>query len=310
MRGKMNKSLRKGISVIMVATMMVLSLTGCKKSDDELLLKGVAALNSAKSYDAKAVLSGKLKIAFGGNEKDRNIDTNIQIDQNVFVEEERAKVGIVLNSGKGSSKTEAYLEKNAGEYDVYTSGIDGKWKKMVFSDISEAKKQTGIEKMIQLAESIDSYTKKESSNENEAVYEYTLTLDSLKKMSSGIVSSYGYIVGEKNIEKYMDGLKDTKVSATIVVDRENECIKSIEVSLADLLNKVFNEVVKSKMGKDGQDVLKDLKFNWENTTIKTEYSNIDNATKYEVPQDALKTKEVIGNVKEELAKQDKKAKGK
>lgn len=302
--------------VMMCLVMVIGCLSGCGGKTDEALLAGsVKMLNEAKNFDFTSKTTGKMKVTIGSMSQD--VDLTSEVKGTQFMEPFKAKMTANTTTAGTTITTENYLTKENDKYTAYMK-MNNEWSKITIGDLEQALATSGMSSLQeQLSEDVSKYVKKddiEESDKKYLVYDYTVSGDEVKNMMKGVTSSMGSILGGGedgiDMEKIMnDMVKDIgDITMTILIDRENESIYQIRYSMAELMNKIMDslmksvaEVVKETAAKEGKGsesdvdvdaMLASMKFETSSMDMVLSYSNMGSAADFEIPKEALEAKEM------------------
>ena len=301
---------------MMCLVMVIGCLSGCGGKTDEALLAGsVKMLNEAKNFDFTSKTTGKMKVTIGSMSQD--VDLTSEVKGTQFMEPFKAKMTANTTTAGTTITTENYLTKENDKYTAYMK-MNNEWSKITIGDLEQALATSGMSSLQeQLSEDVSKYVKKddiEESDKKYLVYDYTVSGDEVKNMMKGVTSSMGSILGGGedgiDMEKIMnDMVKDIgDITMTILIDRENESIYQIRYSMAELMNKIMDslmksvaEVVKETAAKEGKGsesdvdvdaMLASMKFETSSMDMVLSYSNMGSAADFEIPKEALEAKEM------------------
>lgn len=301
---------------MMCLVMVIGCLSGCGGKTDEALLAGsVKMLNEAKNFDFTSKTTGKMKVTIGSMSQD--VDLTSEVKGTQFMEPFKAKMTANTTTAGTTITTENYLTKENDKYTAYMK-MNNEWSKITIGDLEQALATSGMSSLQeQLSEDVSKYVKKddiEESDKKYLVYDYTVSGDEVKNMMKGVTSSMGSILGGGedgiDMEKIMnDMVKDIgDITMTILIDRESESIYQIRYSMAELMNKIMDslmksvaEVVKETAAKEGKGsesdvdvdaMLASMKFETSSMDMVLSYSNMGSAADFEIPKEALEAKEM------------------
>lgn len=302
--------------VMMCLVMVIGCLSGCGGKTDEALLAGsVKMLNEAKNFDFTSKTTGKMKVTIGSMSQD--VDLTSEVKGTQFMEPFKAKMTANTTTAGTTITTENYLTKENDKYTAYMK-MNNEWSKITIGDLEQALATSGMSSLQeQLSEDVSKYVKKddiEESDKKYLVYDYTVSGDEVKNMMKGVTSSMGSILGGGedgiDMEKIMnDMVKDIgDITMTILIDRESESIYQIRYSMAELMNKIMDslmksvaEVVKETAAKEGKGsesdvdvdaMLASMKFETSSMDMVLSYSNMGSAADFEIPKEALEAREM------------------
>lgn len=300
----------------MCLVMVIGCLSGCGGKTDEALLAGsVKMLNEAKNFDFTSKTTGKMKVTIGSMSQD--VDLTSEVKGTQFMEPFKAKMTANTTTAGTTITTENYLTKENDKYTAYMK-MNNEWSKITIGDLEQALATSGMSSLQeQLSEDVSKYVKKddiEESDKKYLVYDYTVSGDEVKNMMKGVTSSMGSILGGGedgiDMEKIMnDMVKDIgDITMTILIDRESESIYQIRYSMAELMNKIMDslmksvaEVVKETAAKEGKGsesdvdvdaMLASMKFETSSMDMVLSYSNMGSAADFEIPKEALEAREM------------------
>lgn len=301
---------------MMCLVMVIGCLSGCGGKTDEALLAGsVKMLNEAKNFDFTSKTTGKMKVTIGSMSQD--VDLTSEVKGTQFMEPFKAKMTANTTTAGTTITTENYLTKENDKYTAYMK-MNNEWSKITIGDLEQALATSGMSSLQeQLSEDVSKYVKKddiEESDKKYLVYDYTVSGDEVKNMMKGVTSSMGSILGGGedgiDMEKIMnDMVKDIgDITMTILIDRESESIYQIRYSMAELMNKIMDslmksvaEVVKETAAKEGKGsesdvdvdaMLASMKFETSSMDMVLSYSNMGSAADFEIPKEALEAREM------------------
>lgn len=304
------KKVRKILGLMMCLVLAFGCLTGCGgKSEEEVFMGAITSLNTAKSFDMEATMSGKMSMQM--EEESQDIDISSKVVANCFTDPYKMKATTTTTTMGQSTSQEVYMQKEDEKYVLYMNTA-GTWSKMELGDLDAAIQASGINNIeSQLSGDINKYTKKENKEEGEKtylVYDYTVSGDEMKKMAEGMTSSLGTMLGDstdsKDLEEMIDKMLETvgDVTMTILVDKEEGCVARIEYPMTDMMNNMLNSMMKYMAEKFGESEEKDtvgiaealasVKIQVSDMNMVTTYKNLDNAAEFEIPEEAKNAKPI------------------
>ncbi len=297
----------KKIKKLAVYFLCLIIVTGCisgcggfaGKSDEELLISSIANLNKAKSFGTNVKLTGKLSAKIDGETEDEILD--IEVSSTQFMEPARAKIVIRESSAEAAADEESYVQEEDGEYVIYTK-VSGIWTKRSRGELEAAVESAGGVNFIHevLSEDVSKYIRKEDRAEGDKrylVYEYKIENKNLKSFIKDMMSVVGASLEADELEAVTGRVSD--IVMTVLIDRKEECISSIEMPLADVMNNVLKAVMEYTIQEaadspDEEEVTSYLdQFKIEvsdDTKIVARYSAIDAAEDFTIPKEALEAK--------------------
>lgn len=313
--------MKKGTRVLGILMCMVLAfgcLTGCggAKSDEELLMASVTGINNAKNFDMEAKMSGKMSMKFG--EESQDMDMTMEMKGTCFTDPGKVKVSATTTTMGQSAMTESYMQKDGDAYYVYVKSDDNTWSKMKIDGLEEAIQASGMNSIgNQLSSDVSKYTKKEDVTENDKtylVYDYVISGDEMKQMAKSMTSSMDSLLGavggdagqvDEIINKMLESVGD--VTLTILVDREEETIYRVDYPMTDMMNNMMKSMldyISSQASASKEDdpmgiaeALASMKIEVSDMNMTMYYKNVGSAADFEIPEEALKAKEVSSDSK-------------
>ncbi len=317
------KKVNQIVGLMMCLVLAFGCLTGCGgKSEEEIFMGAITSLNTAKSFDMDATVSGKMSMKMGDQSQD--LDLSTKVAGTCFTDPYKMKVTTSVTTMGQTVNTESYMQKDGEKYVLYAKNA-GTWTKMELADMDAAIQASGMNNIgNQLSGDISKYTKKENKTEGDKtylVYDYTVSGEEMKKMTESMTSSLGTVLGdsveskemEEMINKMIESVGD--VTMTILVDMDEECVARVEYPMTDMMNNMLDSVMeylKEKIGdvKDKDTVgmaeaLASVEMKVSDMNMVMNYKNVDKAADFEIPEEALKAKSTsllgdsAGDVEEE-----------
>lgn len=298
------KKMNKVLGLMMCLVLAIGCLAGCGgKSEEEIFIGAVTSINTAKSFDMEASVSGNMTMKIADQSQDMDLSTKVAAT--CFTDPYKIKTTVSATSMGQSSTAESYMQKDGDKYVIYTNSA-GTWSKMELDDLDAAIQASGINNIEnQLSGDISKYTKKENKTEGDKtylVYDYTVTGEEMKKIAESMTSSIGSMLGdsvesgevEEMITKMIESVGD--VTMTILVDKDEECIARIEYPMTDMMNnmlKSFMEYMKENVGGEDDDTidmaqaLSSVDIQVSDMNMVMTYKNVDSAADFEIPEEAL-----------------------
>ncbi|MGN1205611.1 MAG: DUF6612 family protein [Eubacterium sp.] len=300
------KKISKLLALVMCLTLMVCSLAGCAKSEEDVIKNSVSKINDAKNFEMEATMGGKMTISVADTSQDT--DMNMKMNVVSFQDPLKAKTSATVTSAGVSTTTESYMQKEGKDLVVYTKA-DNQWTKTKMENAVDIMQSSG-DMSKQLSEDSSKYTKKEDQTENDKtymIYEYTVSAKDNQEMMENLMSSMtgglGALMQEKEVKELLDTIIQNMgdIKMTIWFDSEEETIYKITYSMTDMMNKVLDAII-SKMkqsassNKDDDSVdlssaLADAKITVKDMNMTCIYKNVDTAADFEIPKEALAAKE-------------------
>lgn len=272
--------MKKKIIALLLMMVMVLSMSACgtkngKNSIGDVLTKAQENSTNAKSMDVTGTL--KMTMSADGETLDMNIDMNMAI----FADPYKAKIDMAIEMGAlGASSTEMYLMPDADKYYTYILA-DGAWYKQemdksVFESSVSAYNSTAYTDI--LAECEKDFTMSEVEENGKSLYklEGKLTGESMKKM----VEATGAL----------DQLKDSGIDTSVASIYENAGdLKMVVYIYKDTyefykMSMDMKDMMEGIMNSTSTDTSKTVTI--DNCTMDMEYTNINSATEFELPEEA------------------------
>lgn len=294
--------MKKIISLVMCLCLCMSMMTGCGKSEEEVVTNSIKALNNAKNYDMNVSLKGKMSVSFG--EKSQDADIDISMKETVFTEPMKCKVVASFKTAGQENQVESYMQESGGSFDVYTKPLkEADWSKINMSDVTKAMKEAGVQSTQKFKEDFASYKKLEDKEENGKkyyLYECALDADNIKETLNGLGSSMTSMLGkdidEEMYKKIVDKMGDIKM--TFWFDQESAMLSRIEYPMTDLMNNVIQIVLEEVTKVQGKDddgtmasIMSQVKMSVSDMDMIMDIENVDSAQDFEIPQEALNAKE-------------------
>lgn len=305
------KKLKKVLGLMMCGVLAIGCVTGCggKKSDEDILMAAVTDINSAKSYDMEATMSGKMIMSLQGESQE--MDMTAVVTGTSFTDPYKAKSSTTTTVMGTTTKVESYMQKDGDDYVVY-AGDGTTWTKTKVADPQNALQAAGIESN-QLGSDISKYKKKDDRTEGDKtylVYDYTISGDEMKEMAESITSSMGgSLFGTDDsdmseiVNKMIGSVGD--ITLTILLDREEGTIYRIEYPMADMINSMMDVMMSyfadnANGGGEGDEMglaeaLSQMKIEVPEMNMVMTYKNINSAADFEIPAEALDAEEVTSD---------------
>ena len=159
----------------------------------------------------------------------------------------------------------------------------------------------------QLAEDVSKYTKKEDRKEGDKtylVYEYKVTGEDMKSMVNSAMSTLGSSLGsDDELSEMLEAMlgKMGDLVMTILIDRDAECIASIEMPMTDMMNNMMSGLVdymKQQVAEEGgedtegmDEYFDQMQMQVTDMNMVAKYSKIDAADDFMIPKEALEAEE-------------------
>ncbi len=304
------KNLKKLAGYILCLALVIGCISGCGgfagKSDEELLMSSITSLNKAKSFEMNTKLTGKISVKAG--EQSQDTELNMDMTSTQFTEPMKAKVLMKTSSAGMTMDTESYIQKENDNYVTYTKA-GGVWSKMSMGNLDEAMNAAGGMNSMQkqLAEDVSKYTKKEDRKEGDKtylVYEYKVTGEDMKSMVNSAMSTLGSSLGsDDELSEMLEAMlgKMGDLVMTILIDRDAECIASIEMPMTDMMNNMMSGLVdymKQQVAEEGgedtegmDEYFDQMQMQVTDMNMVAKYSKIDAADDFMIPKEALEAEE-------------------
>lgn len=304
------KRMTKIIALVMCVVLAIGSLTGCGgKSEEEILMSAVTGVNNAESCEIEASMTGKMSMKMGKESQD--LDMKMDLKGAMFNDPFKMKITGSVSSMGQSALMESYIQKENEKYVLYTK-TEGNWTKMELGDLNTALASSGMNSFSnQLSADIGKYTKREEKKEGETtylVYDYTISGEEMKSMLEGNASSVKSMLADavdtKEYEELMSKVASSidKVTLTVYVDVKKQEISRVEYPMTDMMNKMFDEVMKyvkdkaleEAAGEEAKQSVKEMMDSMEmkvsDMNMSISYKNVNKAEDFKVPDEALKAK--------------------
>lgn len=298
----------KKIKKLAVYFLCLALVTGCisgcggfaGKSDEDLLISSISNLNKAKSFEMNVKLTGKMSAKIDGETEDEILD--IEESSAQFMEPVKAKIVMRVSTDESSTEIqESYVQKEDDKYVIYSKMSDI-WTKRLKENLKEAINAAGGVNFLHgsLPEDASKYIRKEDRAEGDKrylVYEYKMEKENLESIVKDMMSAMGSSLEADELEMVMGKMGD--VVMTVLIDRKAECISSIELPLADVMNNVFKamlEYVKQEAAGNPNEeeivsYMDTVKVEIsDDTKMVAKYSAIDAAEDFTIPKEALEAK--------------------
>ncbi len=301
------KKMTKILALMMCVVLSIGCLTGCGgKSEEEVLMSAVTGINNAESCDVEVSMTGKMSMKMG--EEAQDLDMKMDMKGTSFQDPLKMKItGSVAAMGQ-STTMESYIQKENEKYVLY-SNVEGTWTKMELGDLDTALSSSGMSSFSnQLSADIGKYTKKEEKKEGETtynVYDYTINGEEMKSMLEGSTSSVKSMLGDSVDTKEYEDLMNRVVSSignvtlTVYVDVKKQEISRVEYPMTDMMNKMFDEIMKYVKEKaleeatedeaqEAEEVMDSIEMKVSDMNMSVSYKNVNKAEDFKIPDEALK----------------------
>lgn len=301
------KKIKKLAVYFLCLTIVTGCISGCggfaSKSDEDLLVSSIADLNKAKSFEMNVKLTGKMSAKMDGETANEVLD--IELSSTQFTEPEKAKIVMRASTDESLAEIqESYVQKEDDKYVIYSkmSEMSDIWTKRLKENRKEAINAAGGVNFLHgsLPEDASKYVRKEERAEGDKkylVYEYKMEKENLESIVKDLMSAMGSSLEADELEMVMGKMGD--VVMAVLIDRKAECISSIEMPLADVMNNVFKAMLEyAKQEAAGNPDEEELVSYMD--TLKVEisddakmvakYSAIDAAKDFTIPKEALEAK--------------------
>ncbi len=291
------------IGIWMCTVMVAVLLSGCKKTDEEILSTSLTASASIKSVEADMKVEGTISLDFQGAQQD--IPVLVESDEFVFTDSGKAKMLTDVSVMGRDSQTQSYLQKEGEDYYVYTGVEDIEsgemsWTKMRLAGSDEWMQQLGMDSLQQFKDHADSFVKLEERQENDReyqLYQYTMAADEqtkvLKRYATIVQSALGKTWDTQTmIDSMAENLGD--IVMTVWIDKEKEVIYKIEYPITDMMNQmshVVQENLDEILPKEQSFFMGDMELSVSDMTVEILYKNYDKIQDFTIPEEALQTQE-------------------
>lgn len=305
------KKITKVLALMMCVALSIGCLTGCGgKSEEEILMSAVTGINNAESSEIEASMTGKMSMKMG--EESQDLDMKMDIKGTMFQDPLKMKMTGSVSAMGQSSLMESYIQKENEKYVIY-SKVDGTWTKMELGDLDTALASSGMDSFSnQLSADIGKYTKKEEKKEGETtynVYDYTINGEEMKSMLEGSTSSVKSMLGDsvdtKEYEDLMNRVASSigNVTLTVYVDVKKQEISRVEYPMTDMMNKMFDEIMKyikekaleevtEDEAKEVKEMMDSMEMKVSDMNMSISYKNVNKAEDFKIPDEALKAKTI------------------
>ncbi|MCI8364097.1 MAG: hypothetical protein HFG34_03985 [Eubacterium sp.] len=305
------KKITKVLALMMCVALFIGCLTGCGgKSEEEILMSAVTGINNAESSEIEASMTGKMSMKMG--EESQDLDMKMDIKGTMFQDPLKMKMTGSVSAMGQSSLMESYIQKENEKYVIY-SKVDGTWTKMELGDLDTALASSGMDSFSnQLSADIGKYTKKEEKKEGETtynVYDYTINGEEMKSMLEGSTSSVKSMLGDsvdtKEYEDLMNRVASSigNVTLTVYVDVKKQEISRVEYPMTDMMNKMFDEIMKyikekaleevtEDEAKEVKEMMDSMEMKVSDMNMSISYKNVNKAEDFKIPDEALKAKTI------------------
>lgn len=269
-------------------------------------MSAVTGINNAESCDVEVSMTGKMSMKMG--EEAQDLDMKMDMKGTSFQDPLKMKItGSVAAMGQ-STTMESYIQKENEKYVLY-SNVEGTWTKMELGDLDTALSSSGMSSFSnQLSADIGKYTKKEEKKEGETtynVYDYTINGEEMKSMLEGSTSSVKSMLGDSVDTKEYEDLMNRVVSSignvtlTVYVDVKKQEISRVEYPMTDMMNKMFDEIMKYVKEKaleeatedeaqEAEEVMDSIEMKVSDMNMSVSYKNVNKAEDFKIPDEALK----------------------
>ena len=301
------KKMSKILAFMMCVVLSIGCLTGCGgKSEEEGLMSAVTGINNAESCEVEVSMAGKMSMRMG--EEAQDLDMKMDMKGTSFQDPLKMKItGSVAMMGE-STTMESYIQKENEKYVLY-SNVEGTWTKMELGDLDTALASSGMSSYSnQLSADIGKYTKKEEKKEGETtylVYDYTVSGEEMESMLEGSTSSVKSMLGDSVDAKEYQDLMNRVVSSignvtlTVYVDVKKQEISRVEYPMTDMMNKMFDELMKyikdkaleeatEDEAKEVNEMMNSMEMKVSDMNMSISYKNVNKAEDFEIPDEALK----------------------
>lgn len=299
----------KILALMMCVVLSIGCLTGCGgKSEEEVLMSAVTGINNAESSEIEASMSGKMSMKMG--EESQDLDMKMDIKGTMFKDPFKMKMTGSVSAMGQSSLMESYIQKENEKYVIY-SKAEGTWTKMELGDLDTALASSGMNSFSnQLSADIGKYTKREEKKEGETtylVYDYTISGEEMKSMleesASSVKSMFSGAVEQKEYEELMNKVASSigSVTLTVYVDVKKQEISRVEYPMTDMMNKMFDEIMKyikekaleeatGDEAKEVKEMMDSMEIKVSDMNMSMSYKNVNKAEDFKIPDEAQKAK--------------------
>lgn len=280
--------MKKKIIALLLMMVMILSMSACgtkngKNSIGDVLTKAQENSNNAKNMDVTGTL--KMTMSAEGETLDMNMDMNMAI----FTDPYKAKIGMTLEMGAlGTQSTEMYLITDADKYYTYIL-IDGAWYKQEMNKAAFESSVSGYNSTVYtdiLAECEKDFTMSEVEENGKSLYklEGKLTGESMKKMveATGALDQLKDSGIDTSVASAYENAGDLKMVVYIYKDTYE--FYKMSMDMKDMMESIMNSTSTDASGTVTVD----------NCTMDMEYTNINSATEFELPEEAKDASDISG----------------
>lgn len=280
--------MKKKIIALLLMMVMILSMSACgtkngKNSIGDVLTKAQENSNNAKSMDVTGTM--KITMSADGETLDMTTDMNMAI----FTDPYKAKISMTLGMGVlGTQSTEMYLIPDEDKYYTYIQA-NNEWYKQEMNKSAFESSVSGYNSTVYtdiLTECEKDFTMSEVEEDGKSLYklEGKLTGESMKKLieATGALDQLKDSGLDTSVASVYENAGDLKI--VVYIQKDTYEFYKISMDMKEMMEGIMNNT--------STDASKTVTI--DNCTMDMEYTNINSATEFELPEEAKDAPDVSG----------------
>lgn len=301
--------MKKLLSLLLVC-MLVVSVAGCGKKTPtepaEILKQTQEKAQNVKSVEGTMTVDVDAKFEMG--EQTQDIKAALTMDMASFVDPLKAKVDMTIDLttlGLGKQEIAVYVAKEEEDYYTYMQ-MAGEWTKIKLEkeQIESALKQASAEGNTDLySKNADSFTNKgevDLDGKKAIQLEGSIKGESIKTIIEETDALDEADTYKDMITPYFEDLKDIPVTMFVDVDTMQTTKATMDMKdfLQGIIDKAIEQLAPMLTGAEAG--ASDMKVTLNKCDVAITYKNFDNATDFEVPEEAKNATEVDSSAMDSL----------
>ncbi len=271
--------MRKKTCCMLLGMILALCLAACSGSDP--LAAAQENIKKASSMDAKMVMAMDMDVA------GETLETVTTMEMSVFTEPSRMKMDMSMEMGAlGTLSATLYAEETGEDtYTMYT--YDGQqWYSETASASQVEEYDFGGDINYYISSTPDFAQESVEELDGIPAYKYagTISGEAMQDvmLKSGALDSLttSMSVDEEKMAEMLDGLED--ISVTLWIDKEALYPLRLEMDMTAVINGLMGKIIEDMGGQPDSETV-----NVSRMSITISYSNLNNATEFVIPQEAL-----------------------
>ncbi len=272
-------NLLRRITVFAVTAVSMLAFASCGETDAEnILLQAQEKSESIQSMDY--TMNVDMDLSSGG----QTVSMAMTGDASCFSDPMKMKMTMTMDMGDlGSQDVDIYAEETDGKFVTY-SGAAGSWVKQEVDSLAQYDGMSSMKVYLDNAGSLKLDGEEELASGPAHKISAVISGDSMEEVlnASGVMDSMMGQLGTEYIDMIKVMYSDMgDLPVTIWVNKENGYPVKYEMDMTEMMSQMMNKLME-QMGDAAQGVTVDVG----KMVLSMEMNNINNATEFEIPQEA------------------------